>query len=85
MKTQTAVEWLQEAISKKLNNELGPYFIDLFDNAKEMEREQLIDFHIECMKKGLKLDGREWKELYLQKIKDIAVKEFYSTFKEIKL
>ena len=39
---QTAVEWLQEAISKKLNNELGPYFIDLFDNAKAMEKEQII-------------------------------------------
>ena len=42
MKPQTAVEWLQEAISKKLNNELGPYFIDLFDNAKAMEKEQII-------------------------------------------
>ena len=39
---QTAVEWLQEAISKKVNNELGPYFIDLFDNAKEMEKEQIM-------------------------------------------
>jgi hypothetical protein len=42
MKNQTAVEWLQEAISKKVNNELGPYFIDLFDNAKAMEKEQII-------------------------------------------
>jgi disulfide oxidoreductase YuzD len=41
MKHQTAVEWLQEAITKKLNNELGPYFIDLFDNAKAMEKEQM--------------------------------------------
>jgi hypothetical protein len=41
MKQVTAVEWLQEAISKKLNNELGPYFIDLFDNAKAMEKEQI--------------------------------------------
>jgi hypothetical protein len=43
MKQVTAVEWLQEAISKKVNNELGPYFIDLFDNAKAMEKEQIID------------------------------------------
>ena len=42
MKNLTAVEWLQEAITKKLNNELGPYFIDLFDNAKAMEKEQII-------------------------------------------
>ena len=39
---QTAVEWMQEAISKKVNNELGPYFIDLFDNAKELEKQQII-------------------------------------------
>jgi hypothetical protein len=43
MKELTAVQWLQEAISKKVNNELGPYFIDLFDNAKAMEKEQIID------------------------------------------
>jgi disulfide oxidoreductase YuzD len=42
-KQMTAVEWLQEAISKKVNNELGPYFIDLFDNAKAMEKEQIIN------------------------------------------
>ena len=40
---QTAVQWLQEAITKKVNNELGPYFIDLFDNAKAMEKEQIIN------------------------------------------
>lgn len=50
MKPQTAVEWLQEAITKKVNNELGPYFIDLFDNAKAMEKEQLEDAWINGMK-----------------------------------
>tara|TARA_R110000868_G_scaffold52577_3_gene165911 strand:- start:512 stop:724 length:213 start_codon:yes stop_codon:yes gene_type:complete len=47
---QTAVEWLQEAISKKVNNELGPYFIDLFDNAKAMEKEQMEDAWTHGMK-----------------------------------
>ena len=41
MKKQTAVEWLQEAISKKLNNELSPYFLDLFENALELESSQI--------------------------------------------
>ena len=84
---QTAVEWLIQNIveDQTIKSKSMSEWIKIFDNAKEMEREQLIDFHIECMKKGLKLDGREWKELYFQKIKDIAVKEFYSTFKEIKL
>ena len=40
MKKQTAVEWLQEAITKKLTSELGPYFLELFENAKAMEKEQ---------------------------------------------
>jgi hypothetical protein len=43
MKQQTAVQWLQEAISKKLSSEIGPYFLDLFDQAKEMEKEQHSD------------------------------------------
>jgi hypothetical protein len=40
---QTAVKWLQEAISKKLSSEIGPYFLDLFDQAKEIEKEQIED------------------------------------------
>ena len=40
-KNQTAVEWLQEAMSKKLSSEIGPYFLDLFENAKAMEKEQI--------------------------------------------
>jgi len=42
-KKQTAVEWLEEAISKKLSSEIGPYFLDLFENAKGIEREQIQD------------------------------------------
>jgi hypothetical protein len=41
-KNQTAVEWLQEAMSKKLSSEIGPYFLDLFEQAKAMEKEQII-------------------------------------------
>jgi hypothetical protein len=41
MSKQTAVQWLQEAISKKLSSEIGPYFLDLFEQAKAMEKEQM--------------------------------------------
>jgi hypothetical protein len=41
MKKQTAVEWLQEAMSNKLSSEMGPYFLDLFENAKAMEKQQI--------------------------------------------
>ena len=64
MKQVTAVEWLQEAISKKLNNELGPYFIDLFDNAKAMEKEQIIDTY----RKGFMSDDIKLADDYYNKI-----------------
>jgi hypothetical protein len=43
MKKQTAVEWLNEAINNKLKSELGPSFTDLFNEAKSIEREQIIN------------------------------------------
>ena len=43
IKKQTAVQWLQEAMSNKLISEIGPYFLDLFEQAKAMENEQIID------------------------------------------
>ena len=49
---QTAVKWLQEAISKKLSSEISPYFLDLFEQAKAMEKEQIID----AWKDGVKTD-----------------------------
>jgi hypothetical protein len=42
-KKQTAVEWLEQAINNKLSNELSPYFIELFNQAIAMEKEQIID------------------------------------------
>ena len=48
MNKQTAVEWLQEAMSKKLSSEIGPYFLDLFEQAKALEKEQIIDAYKQC-------------------------------------
>jgi hypothetical protein len=48
MKNQTAVEWLQEAMSKKLSSEIGPYFSDLFEQAKEIEKKQIIAANEDC-------------------------------------
>ena len=52
-KKQTAVEWLQEAMSKKLSSEIGPYFLDLFEQAKAMEKEHMED----SWKDGMKSDN----------------------------
>jgi hypothetical protein len=41
MAQQTAVEWLEQEIEKKLPFALGEIMIDLFEQAKKMEREQM--------------------------------------------
>ena len=40
---QTAVEWLQERISIGLTYEQEVLFEGLFEQAKEMEKEQIVD------------------------------------------
>jgi hypothetical protein len=57
MEKQTAVEWLQEAITKKLTSELGPYFLELFDNAKAIEKEQIEKSFQDGMDKGYYVGG----------------------------
>jgi hypothetical protein len=43
-KKQTSVKWLQEAMQKKLKYELSPSFLELFEQAKALEKEQMIQF-----------------------------------------
>jgi len=46
MKKQTAVEWLEEQIKKD-----HPFWIDIFEQAKAMEREQIeaVYIHKRCL------------------------------------
>jgi hypothetical protein len=44
-KTQTAVRWLQEALSLHLSDEQKVQFEGLFQQAMEMEKDQIIDAH----------------------------------------
>ena len=44
---QTAVEWLEHEIEKKLPLGLGEIMIDLFEQAKQMEREQMEKAYIQ--------------------------------------
>ena len=60
MNKQTAVQWLQEAISKKLSSEISPYFLDLFDQAKAMEKEQIIDAHLSGFTNKGHLEGEQY-------------------------
>lgn len=41
---QTAVEWLKKRIRVELTYEQDVLFEELFDQAKEMEKEQMINF-----------------------------------------
>ena len=40
---QTAVEWLQEGIESVMSHEQQMQVIGLFEQAKEMEKEQIIE------------------------------------------
>ena len=37
----TAVQWLEIAVQNKLASEMGPYFAEAFEQAKELERQYL--------------------------------------------
>ena len=63
-KNQTAVEWLQEAMRKKLSSEIGPYFLDLFENAKAMEKEQIVETYNEGALDGLQLGEQYYNFVY---------------------
>jgi hypothetical protein len=71
MSKQTAVQWLQEAISKKLSSEIGPYFLDLFDQAKAMEKEQIIDAYDSG-------EANQYSTEYNPDYKDCAPEQFYT-------
>lgn len=80
MTKQTAVDWLVE---KYIEN--GVIFLDDIKKAKEMEKQQLIDFHIEVMKQGLIDEGRrKWCDDYLPKIKETAEQYYEEEFKSEK-
>lgn len=46
MKQQTAVEWLIKEIENKNGIEFISYFNELISQAKEMEKEQIINAHL---------------------------------------
>lgn len=44
-KQQTAVEWLEEKIKSNLNNPMSVKFQEMFEQAKQLERQQIINHH----------------------------------------
>ena len=83
MKKLTAVEWLENEFQEMCKDFGGVHsdFIVKFEQAKEMEKEQIMDFHLEVMKKGLEYENGEWDNGDLQLIKNIAEQYYNETFK----
>jgi hypothetical protein len=52
MSKQTTVEWLQEGLETILSHEQQMQVIGLFEQAKAMEREQIVDAYTECWMMG---------------------------------
>jgi hypothetical protein len=45
MKKQTSIEWLQEQLNPDMKTMQGNIIQDLLEQAKAMERQQIIDAH----------------------------------------
>jgi hypothetical protein len=52
MKTQTAVEWLQSEIDNKDMGEIPMWIYKFMEQAKVMEKQQIIDAWVESAKQG---------------------------------
>ena len=91
---QTAVELLIEQIKSKKDSlstntkeermAKGIYVdcLIMARETKELEKQQLINFHIETMKIGLIKEGeKKWLESYKPKITKIAEEYYNETFK----
>jgi len=50
MAQRTAVEWLQECLDLHLNHEQKMQYEGLFQQAKQMEKEQIVEAFYEGMK-----------------------------------
>ena len=58
---QTAVEWFQDQIIKIINGTCELSEIQIFEQAKEIEKEQIIDAFVECWKENMP-EGYECKQ-----------------------
>jgi hypothetical protein len=76
------VEWYHQQIVDRQNGNGDSRSLDeIFEQSKAMHKEEMINFHIEVMKSGLKEEGeRIWEEAYLPKISSIATQKYNETY-----
>ena len=63
-KKQTAVEWFQEQIIKIVNGTCELSEIQIFEQAKAMEREQITEAHLQGLYCDIKMRGEAQAEQY---------------------
>jgi len=84
MSKDTAVDWLINhftKLQKQGEKMTWTQVIDIIKLAKEPEREQMIEFHVETMKIGLIGEGDIiWKEAYEPKIREVANYYYEQTY-----
>lgn len=81
---KTAVDWLcRQIYTIQVELEAGNNHLKMkIKQAKEMEKHQFINFHIEVMKKGLEYENeQEWVDEYLPLIKKRAELYYNEKFK----
>ena len=82
-KKQTAMQELLSLVRETLPMDLDfPQMIEnKIEQALQIERDQMIEFHIEVMKNGLIEEGdRKWSDGYLPKIKGQAEQTYTEIF-----
>jgi len=62
MKKQTAVEWLLQAIEGKNGKEFSSYYLEFIEQAKAMEKEQIVDAYRMGYREGAL--RKEFKDYY---------------------
>ena len=63
-KQQTAVEWLEQEFEKRLPLGVGDVLIDLIKQAKELEKQQIIDAHLTGLIHPLEMEATKQAEQY---------------------
>jgi hypothetical protein len=67
---QTAVDWFQDQIIKIVNGTCELSEIQIFEQAKEMEKEQIISLAAELYEGMYGIDGKEFAIDYYNKLKE---------------
>jgi hypothetical protein len=68
----TALQWLEIAMQNKLKAEMGPYFAEAFEQAKEMEKQQIMDAYDSG-------EANQYRCEHIMNSKDCSPEEYYTS------